>query len=991
MKHALLLLLALSLYSVSSYSQKNKISAIDLLKSRMGHNTSECKSDLIHNRLMQTDSKYRSNFNSAQAKVKDYLSSNNKSAKATLLTVPVVVHVLHLGESVGTGTNISDAQIQSAIDNMNDCYAGTGTYTTDTDIQFQLAVQDPNCSATTGIVRVNASGTSDYSTSGITNDPGTSLNEVAVKALSKWPNSDYYNIWIVAGIDGNMGGGGVQGYAYFPGAGSAVDGAVVLYNSFGYDPTETLGYNLKSYTNYNVTANHELGHALNLYHTFEGDDGDSDGVADQCPVNADPSTDGDQCSDTDPHRRDDGDCGDSGFTCAGAGTDLADIVTNIMAYSSDACQVKFSSGQSDRMRAALQTNRAGLLTSKALDAPGAPFSPPLANSCTPQTDPAWGLAGNYGGIQTVQIKDITNNSGYPSSDNAATGTLDLSASCQKLINVTEGELVALSVTTLINSGNKIKMYVDYDNSGSYDVSEEVFSATGVAAFSTTSGNFTIPGTATTNTTLRLRVIQDLNAISGPCHNPQYGQAEDYPIYISPTAGGAPVADFSANQTGVCQGTQINFTDLSTNTPTGWAWNFGDGLGTSTAQNPSYTYPSAGSYTVTLTATNASGSDPEVKTSYITITDVPGNAGAISGSNSECSNTTGVAYSLSAVSGATDYTWTAPAGSSIASGQGTSSVTINFGSTSGTVQVTPSNSCGNGGASTLAITLTSCATTQLAAAHCGATGASMTERIYADVVSGATAYSWRFRNGGVDYTFTRAVRYVRPSELGLPPNTTFDAYVSYRDGSNTWQSEGPMCNYTSSGPSQTMLATAHCGATGASMTERIYADAVSGATAYSWRFRNGGVDYTFTRAVRYVRPSELGLPPNTTFDAYVSYRDGNYTWQPEGPMCNYTTSAEGLKNNTANQHYNSDLTDGDVGSELNAYVFPNPVNERLYIRWRTAAEVMVTLVNLNGKIMYQELISNGQEVDLDMSDKAAGIYVLRIADAEKSQTIKVVRQ
>ena len=189
----------------------------------------------------------------------------------------------------------------------------------------------------------------------------------------------------------------------------------------------------------------------------------------------------------------------------------------------------------------------------------------------------------------------------------------------------------------------------------------------------------------------------------------------------------------------------------------------------------------------------------------------------------------------------------------------------------------------------------------------------------------------------------------------------------------------------------MLATAHCGATGASMTERIYADAVSGATAYSWRFRNGGVDYTFTRAVRYVRPSELGLPPNTTFDAYVSYRDGNYTWQPEGPMCNYTTSAEGLKNNTANQHYNSDLTDGDVGSELNAYVFPNPVNERLYIRWRTAAEVMVTLVNLNGKIMYQELISNGQEVDLDMSDKAAGIYVLRIADAEKSQTIKVVRQ
>jgi len=866
----------------------------------MGHNTSECKSDLIHNRLMQTDSKYRSNFNSAQAKVNDYLSSNNKSAKATLLTVPVVVHVLHLGESVGTGTNISDAQIQSAIDNMNDCYDGIGTYTTDTDIQFRLAAQDPNCSATTGIVRVNASGTSDYSTNGITNDPGTSLNEVAVKALSKWPNSDYYNIWIVAGIDGNMGGAGVQGYAYFPGSSSSKDGAVVLYNSFGYDPTETLGYNLKSNTNYNLTANHELGHALNLYHTFEGDDSNSDGIADQCPANADPSTDGDQCADTDPHRRDDGDCGDSGFTCSGAGTDLADIVTNIMAYSSDECQVKFSTDQKDRMRAALQTNRAGLLTSKALDAPGAPFSPPSANSCTPQTDPAWGLAGNFSGIQTVVVKNITNTSGYPISDNAVTGTLDKSADCLKLIEVSQGELVAVSITTLINDGNNIKMYIDYDNSGSFDVSEEVFSATGIDEFTTTSGNFTVPGTATTNTTLRLRVVQDLfNVISGPCHNPQHGQVEDYPIYISPTAGGAPVADFSANQTGVCQGTQINFTDLSTNTPTGWAWNFGDGLGTSTAQNPSYTYPSAGTYTVTLTATNASGSDPEVKTNYITISDAPGNAGVITGSGSECSGTTGVAYSVSPVSGATDYTWSAPAGSSIASGQGTSSVTINFGSTSGTVQVTPSNSCGNGGASTLAITLNSCATSQ--------------------------------------------------------------------------------------------LATAHCGATGSSMTERIYADVVSGATAYSWRFRNGGVDYTFTRAVRYVRPSELGLPPNTTFDAYVSYRDGNYTWQPEGPMCNYTSSAGGLKNSSTNQHQNFDLTVGAPGSEVNAFVFPNPVNDRLHIRWRTANEVMVTLVNLNGELIYQELISNGQSVDLDMSDNAAGMYFLRIADAEKSQTIKVVRQ
>ncbi|MDH4471740.1 MAG: PKD domain-containing protein [Fluviicola sp.] len=80
----------------------------------------------------------------------------------------------------------------------------------------------------------------------------------------------------------------------------------------------------------------------------------------------------------------------------------------------------------------------------------------------------------------------------------------------------------------------------------------------------------------------------------------------------------PIANFSANQTNVFTGTTINFTDLSTNSPTSWSWNFGDGVGTSTAQNPSYTYNTPGTYTVTLTCTNAEGSDTEIKVAYIVV-------------------------------------------------------------------------------------------------------------------------------------------------------------------------------------------------------------------------------------------------------------------------------------------------------------------------------------------------------------------------------------
>lgn len=72
---------------------------------------------------------------------------------------------------------------------------------------------------------------------------------------------------------------------------------------------------------------------------------------------------------------------------------------------------------------------------------------------------------------------------------------------------------------------------------------------------------------------------------------------------APTSGAAPLT--------------VNFTDLSTGSPTSWSWNFGDG-GTSTAQNPSHVYAAGGAYNVTLTATNACGSDPEVKNGYIVV-------------------------------------------------------------------------------------------------------------------------------------------------------------------------------------------------------------------------------------------------------------------------------------------------------------------------------------------------------------------------------------
>ena len=296
-----------------------------------------------HEHLMQTDPSYAQKRQLEEMHIENY--TRQPYMDKAVKTIPVVVHVIHKGEAVGTGTNISDAQVQSAIDNMNDAYRNMAPYTgVDTEIEFCLAQRDPNGNPSTGIVRVNGTSVTNYSSQGIINS-----NEQAVKALSKWDNTKYYNFWIVSEIDDNGGGSGTQGYAYFPGAGANVDGAVMLYNAFGYDPTGVLGYNLKSYTNRNVTAVHEMGHALNLYHTFEGD-----GSGSTCPSgNGCGSGVGDCVADTPPHKRSNSDCltNTTDATCNNVDRDL--YVHNFMDYSSDVCQTEFTANQSTRMNATL--------------------------------------------------------------------------------------------------------------------------------------------------------------------------------------------------------------------------------------------------------------------------------------------------------------------------------------------------------------------------------------------------------------------------------------------------------------------------------------------------------------------------------------------------------------------------------------------------------------------------------------------------------------
>ncbi|WP_440950858.1 PKD domain-containing protein [Methanosphaerula subterraneus] len=67
----------------------------------------------------------------------------------------------------------------------------------------------------------------------------------------------------------------------------------------------------------------------------------------------------------------------------------------------------------------------------------------------------------------------------------------------------------------------------------------------------------------------------------------------------------PVASFDVNPTSGTAPLTVQFTDTSSNHPTGWVWTFGDST-TSSLQSPSHTYATAGTYTIQLNATNSAG-------------------------------------------------------------------------------------------------------------------------------------------------------------------------------------------------------------------------------------------------------------------------------------------------------------------------------------------------------------------------------------------------
>ncbi|TBX65964.1 T9SS type A sorting domain-containing protein [Flavobacterium silvisoli] len=335
---------------------------------------------------------------------------NTVESTNSIITIPVVVHILSNGDPVGSNENLADVRVFAQIQSLNQDFRrmlNTPGYNdnevgADIEIEFCLAQRKPDGTATNGIDRVTTSFAA-----------FTSRTDVeTMKTTTQWDPTKYFNIWVV-NFSGGL--GNLLGYAQFPstsglsglnanGGAANTDGVVIKYTSFGSKLITTVGPYDATY-NGGRTTTHEIGHCLGLRHIWGDGNGDPQTHSPDCSMS-------DYCNDTPVAGYEHWGCqsgDDSCFDDAGQ----IDMVENYMDYSDDSCMNIFTLDQKTRILTVMNNSirRKELKTSNACSPPLSVTQHNFANSVAIYPNPASSVLNyivkNDFVISSITIHDIS--------------------------------------------------------------------------------------------------------------------------------------------------------------------------------------------------------------------------------------------------------------------------------------------------------------------------------------------------------------------------------------------------------------------------------------------------------------------------------------------------------------------------------------------------------------------------------------------------------
>ena len=282
-----------------------------------------CGTDVLFEQQLQ-DPKFKRSYLKLEKIAKEAEEAKRASSMPDLpITVPVIVHIIHLGEPYGVDNHLPIEYVQEAIDNANQNFAGefSDDPTANTEIDFCIANLSTSGAPIEGIRYYN------WDDLGFGDISDFYLNNVNVSNLIGYDRSNYCNIFVAPFTS-------PLGFAYLAPSNYGVFVGTNYFGITGYQNNYAL----------NRTLVHELGHYCGLFHTFHN--------TSTCNPTGNCVSQGDAVCDTPPTT---GSAGCGPLSCPET------LVENFMDYSNDQCMDSFTQGQALRMLSRLETARPGVV------------------------------------------------------------------------------------------------------------------------------------------------------------------------------------------------------------------------------------------------------------------------------------------------------------------------------------------------------------------------------------------------------------------------------------------------------------------------------------------------------------------------------------------------------------------------------------------------------------------------------------------------------